>query len=121
MSAGIGLYSTVKGFENQRIIIPVTHYIGNNTTVIEVENGTKIDLVYLNALVPLELCYIGKPFLIWLVRMEVAVKKILRYILRILCPPRAAVVIVLDGGLDAFDPTEAKNALVVHMDMLVVP
>ena len=37
---------------------------------------------------------------------------ILGCILRILCPPCAAVVIVLDGGLDAFDTADAKNALV---------
>ena len=120
MSAGIGLYSTVKGFKNQRIIIPVTHYIGNNTAVIEVENGTKIDLMYLNALIPFELCYIRKPFLIWLVRMEVAVKKILGNILWILCPPGAAVVVVLNGRLDAFGPADAKNTLVVHVNMLIV-
>jgi hypothetical protein len=30
------------------------------------------------------------------------------------------VVIVLDGRLDAFDPADAENALVVHMNMFVV-
>ena len=121
MSIGIGLYGSVEGFENQRIVISITYHIGDNTTVIEVENGTKIDLVYFNVLIPFELCYIGEPFLVWLVRMEVAIKEMFSYILRILCSSRAAVVIVLDGGLDALGPADAKNALVVHMNMLIVP
>jgi hypothetical protein len=121
MCAGVGFYGPVNGLENQRVVIPVADHIGNNAAVIEVEDRAEINLVHLDTLIPFELSNICEPFLVRLVRMEVAVKKILRYILRILCPPRAAVVIVLDGGLDAFDPTEAKNALVVHMDMLVVP
>jgi hypothetical protein len=53
--------------------------------------------------------------------MEVAIKKILRYVLRILCPPCAAVVVVLDGRLDALGPADTENALVIHVDMLIVP
>ena len=53
--------------------------------------------------------------------MEVAGKKIFCYVLWILCTPRAAVVVVFDSRLDAFSPADAKNALVVHMDMFVVP
>ena len=108
MRLRICLHGLVESLENQRIVIPVTHYIGNNTAVIEVENGAEIDLVYLNALIPFELCYIRKPFLIWLVRMEVAVKKILGNILWILCPPGAAVVAVLNSGLDAFGPADRR-------------
>ena len=121
MCTRIGFYRLVKGLENQRIIIAVTHYIGNDATVIEIKNRAEIDLVHLNALIPFELCHIGKPFLVWLVRMEFAVKEILGYKLRILRLPRASVVVVFDGGLDTFDPTDAENALVVHMDMFVVP
>ena len=121
MGAGIGFHSPVKGPENQRIVIPVTYDIGDNTTVIEVEDGTEKDLVHLNALIPSKLRDIGRPFLIWLVRMEVAAKNILSYILRILCPPRAAVVTVLDGGLDALGPADTENALVIHVNMFIVP
>ena len=120
MRAGIGLYRPIKGLENQWIIISVTYGIGNNATVIEVKDRAEIDLVYLDSLIPFELCYIGQPFLVRFVRMEVAVKKVFSYILRILCLPRATVIIVLDGGLNAFDPADAENALVVYMDMFVV-
>ena len=49
--------------------------------------------------------------------MKVAIKEIFSYILRILCAPCTAVFIVLDGGLDTLDPADAKNALVVHINM----
>ena len=120
MSDGIGFYGPVKGLENQRIVISVTYHIGNNTTVIEIKNRTEIYLVYLDACIPFELCYISQPLLIWFVCMEVAVKEVFSYILRILCSPCAAVVVVLDGGLDAFGPTDAENALVVNVDVLIV-
>lgn len=120
MSVRIGFHGPVKGLKNQGIVIPVTYDMGNNTTVIEIQDRAEIDLVYLEALIPFELCNIGKPLLIWLVRVEVSVKKILSYILWVLCPSCAAVVIVLDGGLDALSPADAENALVVHMNMFVV-
>ena len=121
MRLRIGLHSPVEGLENQWVVIPVTHYIGNNTAIKEIKNGAEIDLVHLNALIPFELCYIGKPFLVWLVRMEVAIKEIFSYILRILCLPCAAAVTVLNSGFDAFGPADTEDALVIYMDMLVVP
>ena len=120
MRIGIGLYGSVEGLEYQWIVIPVAYHISDNATVIEVEDRAEINLVYLDALIPFELCYIGQPFFVRLVRMEVAVKKIFSNILRILCPPCTAMVIVLDGGLDALGPTDAKNALVVHMNVMIM-
>ena len=120
MSVRIGLYGPVKGLKDQRIIVAITDHKGNNTTVIEVQNSTEIDLVHLNALIPFELCYIGQPFFVGFLCMKIAVKKILGYILWIFCMPRAAVVVVLDGGLDALSPADAKNSFVVYMNMLVV-
>ena len=121
MSVRIGFYGPVEGLKNQGVVIPVTYDMGNNTAIIEIQDRAEIDLVYLDALIPFELCYIGQPFLIRLVRMEVAIKKILGYILRILRPPRTAVVAVLDGGLDALSPADAENALIIYMDMLIMP
>ena len=121
MGAGIGFYSAVEGLENQWIVVPIADYIGDNAAIIEIKDRAEVDLVYLNAFIPFEFRYIGQPFLVRLVRMEVAVKEVFSNILRILCPPCTAMVIVLDGGLDASGPADAKNALVVHMDMLIVP
>ena len=52
MSVRIGFNRTVKRLENQRVVISVIHHISNNTTVIEIKNGTEIDLVYLDPLIP---------------------------------------------------------------------
>ena len=41
--------------------------------------------------------------------------------LRIICLPCASVVIVLDGGLDAYGPADAENSLIIHMDMFIMP
>ena len=70
---------------------------------------------------PLEFCYVGKPLLIRLVRMKVSIKQILSHKLRILCLSGAAVVAVLDGGLDTLCTANPENALVVHMNVVVMP
>lgn len=71
--------------------------------------------------IPFELRHIGKPLLIWPVRMELTVKEVFGYILRILRLPRAAVVVVLNGGFDTFGTADTENAFVVDMNVFVVP
>ena len=118
--AGIGFYGPIKGLKNQRIVIAVTDRIGDDTTIIKIQNSAEIDLVYFNAFIPLEFRYICEPLFVWPVRIEFTVKKILGYILRVLCPPGTAVVVVLDGGLDVSGATDSENAFVAHMDVLIV-
>lgn len=121
MCIGVCLHRTVKGLENQRIVIPFADHVGHNAAVVEVQNCAEIDLVNLNAFIPLEFCYVGKPLLIRLVRMKVSIKQILSHKLRILCLSGAAVVAVLDGGLDTLCTANPENALVVHMNVVVMP
>ena len=118
---GIGLYSPVKCLKDKRIVIPVSDHIGDNATVIEIQDRTEINLVHRNTLIPFELRNIGNPLFVGLVCFEFAVKKILGHILRVLRLACAPVVVVLYGGLDAFAPADSENALVVHMDVLIVP
>ena len=49
MCIGVCLHRTVKGLENQRIVIPVADHVGNNAAVAEVQDCTEIDFVDLNA------------------------------------------------------------------------
>ena len=77
--------------------------------------------MYFNALIPLEFRDVGKPLLVGSVRMKLAVKQILGDVLRVLCLPGAAVVAVLDCGLDARGAADAKDAFVVDMDIVIVP
>ena len=97
MSIRVGLNSLVKGFVDERIVIAITDHIGHDTPVAEVKDGTKIDLVYRNSLIPLELSHISQPFLVGLFCMELAVQKVLRNILGVLGLPSASTVSVLDG------------------------
>ena len=121
MCIGVCLHRTVKGLENQLIVIPFADHVGHNAAVVEVQNCAEIDLVNLNAFIPLEFCYVGKPLLIRLVRMKVSIKQILSHKLRILCLSGAAVVAVLDGGLNAFGPADAEHPLVIDVDTVVMP
>ena len=68
-------YRTVKGLENQRIVIPFADHVGNNAAVTEVQNCAEIDFVNLNAFIPLEFRNVGKPLFIRLVRMKVPIKE----------------------------------------------
>ena len=44
MSTWICLYSLIKGFEYERVIVAFTNDIRHNTPIIKVQNGTEIDL-----------------------------------------------------------------------------
>ena len=117
----IFLYRSIKGLENQRIVVAVADHIGDDAAVVEIQNRAEINLVYLNAFIPLELCHIREPFFIRPVCVKSAIQKILGYVLGSLRLSCAATVVILDGGLDTFCSTDSENAFVVHMDMLVVP
>lgn len=120
MCAWICPYRLIEGFIYQRIVITVTNDIGNNAAVIEVKNGAEIDLMYRDPLVPFEFRHIGEPLFVGLFCTELAVQQIFGQILRILGSPGAVVVAVFDGGLDASGPTDAKDALVIDLDSVVM-
>ena len=111
------MYRLVKGLEYQRVVIAVPNHIGHNAPVIEIQDGTQVDLMNLDALIPLELGHVGEPLLVGFVRIE---QDVLRYVLRILGGPGTTVVAVLDGRLDAPDTADAEYSLVVHMDAMVM-
>lgn len=120
MSFWIGFHGFVKGFVDKRVIIVLTEYVGDDTPVTKVKDGTEIEFVYGNALVPLELRHIGQPFFIGFVRIKLAVQDILRNVLGILGLPGTAAAGVLDGRLDIPGPADAQHTLIVHMDTVVV-
>lgn len=74
MGIRVGFNSLVKGLVDKGIIIALTQHIGHNAPVTEVQNGTQVEFMYLNALVPFELRHIRKPFLIRFLRVELAVQ-----------------------------------------------
>ena len=121
MSTRICLCRLVKGFIHQRIVISVTNDIGNDAAVIEVKNGAEIDLMHRDPLVPFEFRHIGEPLFVGLLCTKLTVQQVFGQILRILGPSGAAVIAVFDGRLDASGPADAKDALVVDQDSIVMP
>ena len=77
--------------------------------------------MYRDPLVPFEFRYIGQPLLVGLLREELPVQQIFSKILRILGPSGAAVITVFNGGFNAPDPADAKDALVVDPYPVVMP
>ena len=71
-----GLNSLMEGLVNEWIIVPFAENIGHDTPVTEIPDGTQIELMYLNALIPFELRHIGQPFLIRFLCMELAVQEV---------------------------------------------
>ena len=115
MGIRVCLNSLVKGFVNEW-----TQHKGHDTPVTEIQNGAQIEFMYLDAFVPFELHHIGKPFLIRLLRIELAVQQIFSKILRVLCPSGAATVIVLHSGAYISGPADAQHSLVIDIDTMVM-
>ena len=120
MGIRVCLNSFVKGFVNKWIIIMLTEHIGHDTPVTEIQNGTQIEFMYLNALIPFEFCHIGKPFLIWFLRVELSVQQVFSKILGSLCPSGTATVIVLYSGTDISDPADAQHPFIIDVDAIVM-
>ena len=119
MGVRICLYCGIKCVIYQRVVVIVSDYISDDASVIEIENGTEIDLALFAVLVPFELCHIRQPFLIWLIRVEVPVKNIFCQILRIRSIPSTSLVRILDGGLYVTAAANPQSTLVADADTVV--
>ena len=119
MGVWIGLHSLVKGLVDKQVIIALAEHIGHDAPVAKVKNGAQIEFMYRDPLVPFELRHVGQPFFIGLVRVKLAVQKILRNVLWILGTPGAALVRVLDGGFDIPDSADTQHAFIVHVDATI--
>lgn len=96
MCLRVGFDCHVQSSEYQRIVIAITDNICDDTSVTEVENSAKIELVYFNTFIPSKLCDIRKPLFVGLVRVELTVEQVFCDVLRILCLPGTAMITVLD-------------------------
>ena len=76
MRIRLQMNSFVEGIHHQRIIIMVADLKGNDPAVIQIQNGTQIYFMDLDADLILKLCHIGQPFFIWRNRMKVPVQVI---------------------------------------------
>lgn len=120
MGIRVCFYCLIEGLVNKWVIITLAQHIGNNAPVAKVEDGTQIKLMCLKALIPFELSYIGKPFLIRPCGVELAVQKVLGNILRGLGLPGAAMAAVFHGGSYISGTADAQHSFVIYMDAIVV-
>ena len=72
----IGFYSSSECVEHNRIVVVLANYIRDNASVIQVKNGTQIDLVDFRTFISFELRNICQPFFIRLLRMKISVQLI---------------------------------------------
>ena len=120
MGARIGLDSFIKGIKDQCIIIRIPEYIGRYTPVKKVQNGTEVELMYFNTLIPLELGHIRQPFLVGPFRCELPFQQVLCDILGARSLSGAAIIGVLNGGFDTQNTADAQNTFVVHCYLVIV-
>jgi len=114
------LHSPIKGFEYKRIVVSVSNHKGDDTPVIEIQNGTEINLVDFNTFIPLKFGYIREPLLVGCFGMKIPVQYILCNVLGVLGLPCAAAVAVLDRGLDIFLPADPQDSFIVDVDVMVM-
>ena len=62
MGIRVGFHNLVEGFVNKWIVISFTEHIGYDPPVVQVKDGTQVELVYRNALIPFEFRHIGQPW-----------------------------------------------------------
>jgi|GEM_PF-2040907 len=115
-----GLNSLMEGLVNEWIIVPFAENIGHDTPVTEIQDGTQIELMYLNALIPFDLRHIGQTFLIRFLCMELAVQEVVGEILWILNLSGTAVVIVFHSRPNISGPADTKHSFVIDVDAIVM-
>ena len=103
----------------QRIVIGVPNYIADDPSVIQIQNGTEIYLLYLNANVVLEFSNIRQPFLVGLVCFEFPVQQIVCQVIWILALSGTAAVVVFNRRFNPAVPTDPKHPFVIHMRIVV--
>ena len=78
--------SLIKGLKYQFIVVASAYDIGNNRTVIQIQNGTEVEFVVCGTVVPLKLSYIRYPFFVWFRCAEITLQDVLCGAFRIRLP-----------------------------------
>ena len=85
-----------KSVEYQRIVVGIPDYIADDPSVIQIQDGAEIYLLYFNPDIVLEFRNISQPLLVGLVCLEFPVQQIIRQIIRILALPCTSMVVVFN-------------------------
>lgn len=120
MGVWIGLNCFIEGLKHKRIIVVLAEHIGYDSPVVEIQDGTQVEFVDSDSLIPFELGDIGQPLFVGAVRMKLAIQKIFSKILRIPGLPGTAPIVVLDGRFNVPGPADAQYPFVIDMDAVVM-
>lgn len=102
----------------QRIVIGIPDDITYDPSVIQIQDSTEIDFFHFNTCIVFEFCNIGQPFLVGLVGFKFPVQQIICQIIGIFVLPGAAMVTVLNCGLNPAAPADPEHPLVIHMGIV---
>jgi len=118
MRIRIRSYRCPECVKHQRIVVGIPNHITDNPSVIQIQDGTEIYFLYLNANVILEFSNIGQPFLVGSICLEFPVQQIIRQVIWIFALPGTAVVVVFNRGFNPAAPADPKHPLVIHMSIV---
>ena len=105
--------------KHQRIVIGIPNHVADDPSVIQIQDGTEIYLLYFNTDVVFEFGNIGQPFLVGLVCLEFPVQQIVCQVIWIFALPSATMVAVLNRGLNPAAPADPQHPFVIHMSVVV--
>ena len=108
-----------EGIKHQRIVIGIPNHVADDPSVIQIQDGTEIYLLYFNTDVVFEFGNIGQPFLVGLVCLEFPVQQIVCQVIWIFALPSATMVAVLNRGLNPAAPADPQHPFVIHMSVVV--
>ena len=111
--------SPVKHIEYQGVVIGGPNGVGYDPSVVQVKDGTQIDLMDLNANVILELRNVCQPFSVRRLGSELSVQYIFCDELGICCLPGTAIVGILDRGFDVFPAADPQHTFIVYLDPMI--
>ena len=101
------------------VIVSIADYERNNSPVVKIQDCTQIDFSNLYTNVILKLRYIGKPFLIWCISVEVSIQVVLSDIGRIFASASAALGTPLYRLLYTRLAANTENPFVLGFDIML--
>ena len=119
MSARFQLHSSIKGVQDQRIVIVIPNYVGYDPAVIKIQNSTQIYFVNFDPDVILELCHIGEPFFVWCVSMKIPVKIVPCDVCRIIAAFSTVLRFPFDCRLDVFLSADSQDPFIIDTNFVV--
>jgi|GEM_PF-4542340 len=93
----MGGHGSIKCIENESVIVAITNGIGNNASIIQVQDGAQIYFVDFRTNVVFKLRHVRQPFRVWRVCVELTFQIVLGYVCRRCCVPSASVPFVFNG------------------------